>query len=130
MEKPYTLEVSAYGFETQRISVDLNQDPYPNIDFVLKEAPKAVINGIVEDEAGNPLENAKVRVLENDSIPLFETDKNGSYTGNGVYAGNCTLRVFKTGYIPQEVKVTLTEGELSLIHILSTENSSFFSDCI
>ena len=111
VEKPYTLEVSAYGFETQRISVDLNQDPHPNIDFVLKEAPKAVINGIVADEAGNPLENAKVRVLENDSIPLFETDKNGSYTGNGVYAGNCTLRVFKTGYIPQEVKVTLTEGE-------------------
>ena len=111
VEKPYTLEVSAYGFETQRISVDLNQDPHQNIDFVLKEAPKAVINGIVEDEAGNLLENAKVRVLEDDSIPLFETDKNGSYTGNGVYAGNCTLRVFKTGYIPQEVKVTLTEGE-------------------
>ena len=111
VEKPYTLEVSAYGFENQRISVDLNQDPHPNIDFVLKEAPKAVINGIVEDEAGNPLENAKVRVLENDSIPLFATDKNGSYTGNGVYAGNCTLRVFKTGYIPQEVNVTLTEGE-------------------
>lgn len=112
--KPLTLEVSAYGFQTQTIEVDLNAEAERTENFLLKPAAKAALSGTITDEAGTPLSDAAVRIVRADAPEPWTTGADGSFTAKDIFAGTYRLRIFKEGYVPQEVTVILRGGDNQL----------------
>jgi hypothetical protein len=71
------------------------------------------ISGTVEDENGDPIENADVELVDsNDQIADTTTsDSSGDYTFADVDPGTYTVRASMTGYVDDERSVTLAGGE-------------------
>ncbi len=114
---PYTIEVSAYGYETQRTIVDLKTEKSAERNFLLKNSKKSKISGFVVDKSGIPISDAYVRVVEDEHYPLVETDKNGKFEIDDIYVGRYTLRAFKDGLMPGELGVKLEEKPLEKVKI-------------
>lgn len=109
-EKSYTVMVSAYGYESQKIEVDLSTESHLKRDFVLKPAKKAAFSGNIKDEEANALPDVSIMFLEDENIPLITSKANGDFLGNEIYTGDYTVRFYKYGYIPKEINISLSEG--------------------
>jgi tetratricopeptide (TPR) repeat protein len=72
----------------------------------------AVIVGHIKDEAGQPLEDVKVilRDQERGREVSLKTDKEGRFYRRGLQAGVYNIVVEKAGYQPIDDKLTLTAG--------------------
>ncbi len=109
--KPYTLVVSAYGYEPFRTSVDLSGEKEQKIDAVLKPAKPLQIEGSVKDEQGNPLADVQVRIIEDENLPVLSTDIGGKYQSSEVFSGEYTLRFYKRGYYTRELKCRFADAK-------------------
>ena len=73
----------------------------------------ATIKSSVKDAVtGEPIANAQVTLLPGGLTDY--TDENGSYTVNGLAAGDYTITISKPGYLPIEAKITLNEDETKI----------------
>lgn len=116
-DKPYTIKISAYGYETVIKKVDLNEEKHQNISFKMKPAEKTSFRLSILDENGQSLKGAKVRLVELEGIPYWESDEQGTVEGDFVFTGKYTLRIYKEGFISKEIPVDLfkDENEIGLI---------------
>lgn len=111
---PYTVAVSAYGYETQISKVDLSTEHNKELNFVLKPAKKSLIKGIVKDALNNPLQGVSIKITDDDNMSTVSTDASGMFEYINVYTGEHRLRIYKEGYLPKEVDIKLGEQVLSI----------------
>ncbi len=71
------------------------------------------ISGTVEDENGDPVENADVELVDDNDqlVDSTTSDSDGFYEFTDVDSGSYTVRASKSGYVDDEEPVTLAGGE-------------------
>ena len=104
---PYTLRITAKGYEPIERKIDLSGSKTFNEDFLLKEAKKATLGGKVVDENINAVAGASVRIVGEDDILPVQTGADGSFKFAGIYTGEYTIRAFKNNYISSETKAVV-----------------------
>lgn len=113
VEKPgYVLKAtddSAYDFS--------KHDEIYSLQLELDEIP-SVVRGVVLDRNGSPISEAKVLIRVEDTETGFQTDKNGSFSGEVGY-GVAFVKIEKSGYRPF--------GTIKRIQRFSTVNNLVFS---
>lgn len=112
--KPLKLEISAYGYETKVIDVDLNIQKDQQQDIILNPAPLATVQGRLLDDNGEPIGGAIVHILEDRLIENVRTAKDGSYRIHAAYRGAYTIMFSKEGYLTKTMRVGLRAGENQL----------------
>lgn len=95
----YQLEAKKTGYETNIQTVEVRPNALTNVTFNFQPLP-AFINGLVVDETGSAIQNARIVLEEIGSTFTTEsvTNSNGEF-GWEVPAGNFRLRASRTGYI-------------------------------
>lgn len=118
--KPYTLEISAYGYQTELRKVNLHAGK-PNIrlePIVLQPAGKIRISGKVMDENGNALSGVKVDIA--DDVEAIVSDENGYFSGE-IYAGEYYIRFIKEGYLTWSAEMDLNKDNTEIEDIYLRE---------
>lgn len=122
-EEPFTVEVSAYGYETEVKKIDLSKNPVQEYNFLLKEKKRSEIRGKVLDKDGHSLKGVSLRLLEDSRLPRTETNEEGTFLIQHAYTGAYTLKAYKKGYLPKEISVQLGEEALELPDIVLDEEA-------
>lgn len=111
---PYTLAISAYGYETQIVKVDLSKENNKELNFLLKPAKKSSIQGKVKDSDNNAIMAANISLVDDDNIEKIQTDGSGSFKLDNIYTGTHRIKIFKEGYIPKIIDKQLDDNILDL----------------
>ena len=98
------VRVSAVGYTTRTVQVDVTRDATSVVDVTLDAAPAAVLTGTVTS-GGNAVPDARVSLDEGDVAPVW-TDDEGRYRFD-LTAGEWTLRVRAAGHEPASQTVTV-----------------------
>lgn len=116
----YTLLAESYGFRSSEQAVTIVTNEEVTANFVLHELPKGTISGQVTNaQTGEPIENARIFLVEDANVEPVVTDANGQYTLTA-YEGTYTLKVVAPLYLDQEVEVNL-EGGAQLVQNFALE---------
>lgn len=118
VDDPLLVEISAYGYETRKIEVDLRQMKDQRLnDVILEPAMVASATGRVLDEDQNSIAGVKASILEDEYVEEVLSDTNGEYSIKAAYEGNYTIRYSKYGYLTKTMKVNLRAGENQLKNV-------------
>ncbi len=121
--KPYTLKVTAYGYETLEKKVDLSEKINVTEDFLMKKASTSSVMGKILDENKKPLKDVTVTVVDDDSIETTTDDK-GEFKLSDIFTGKYKIRIFKDGFVPKVVDIDLQKDNLVLKDITITKRES------
>lgn len=116
---PYTVEFSAYGYETKRLSVDLTAEEKALREVVLSPASRYTLSGVITDPQGQPIEGATIRVDSDSNVPAATSGPDGAFRFEQIYGGQVTLRAYGEGYRPQMRTITLSEDTSMDAFVLS-----------
>lgn len=108
-----TFEVtfSKLGYEDKTITVDLQNGQLTEVEVEMAAVPRYALSIISEDEQGNPIPGAQVR-LENSLFQLAaQTDSSGQLLLENVYEGTYNLGAAAWGYEQQIRAVELLEDD-------------------
>lgn len=110
IEGNWTVEASAYGFKTQEKPVQIvNGQEKVELSFDLEAKAKKTVSGAVKNEStGEPVQGVWVKIVEDSTVPMVQTDEFGKFKLNNVLEGTCTLRVFKDNYENNEQELNIT----------------------
>ncbi|MBP3041352.1 S8 family serine peptidase [Bacillaceae bacterium Marseille-Q3522] len=113
----YTLQASAYGYNTVQQTVNIEADGVTTANFVLEELPQGTISGVVTNSStGEPVEGATVYLVEDAAVTPVQTDANGSYDLTA-YEGTYTLKISAPYYNAQEIEVNVSGGVTTEINV-------------
>ncbi|WP_244153536.1 S8 family serine peptidase [Halobacillus karajensis] len=113
----YTLEASAYGYESSTDEVVIPEDGQVNANFTLEPTPSGEVTGTVTNEkTGEPIEGATVYVVEDAAVPPAVTDEDGVYSLTA-YEGDYTLEVRAPNYKGAEAAVTVVGNETATVDV-------------
>ena len=116
----YTLLAESYGFRSAEQAVTIVANEEVTANFVLEELPKGTIAGQVTNaQTGQPIENARIFLVEDANVEPVATDENGHYTLTA-YEGTYTLKVVAPLYVDQELEITV-EGGAELVQDFALE---------
>ncbi|MGN9865655.1 S8 family serine peptidase [Bacillus swezeyi] len=108
----YTMKAEAYGYESSTQTVTIEADQTTSADFVLKELKKGTLTGAVKNKkTGEPVQNAKLYVVEDAAVQPVQTDKDGQYSLTA-FENSYTVKVTANGYYSSEFTVDL-KGNVS-----------------
>jgi subtilisin family serine protease len=92
MSGDYTVTATAFAYEGQTATgVVIREGETTVQDIALAPIPRHTVSGFVLDEAGAPLQSARVTILDT-PLPPAVTDASGYYSFAGVPEGSYTLR--------------------------------------
>lgn len=87
----YSVTMRAYGFSSRTLNgVNISEGVSTRRNIALSPAPRQQVFGYARDQAGRPLANAKVQILETPLTPAM-TDATGYYSFANVPQGTYTL---------------------------------------
>lgn len=116
--KTWTVRAESYGFypATQEISLEAEQTA--QVNFMLEPMPRGDIQGaVVNGRNGEPIADARVRVIEDPRIEDAIADADGRFNMD-VLEGEYTFVVFAAGYHSMEVSnVEVRGGEITELTI-------------
>lgn len=95
-EGSYEVRVTAYGCNPVTDTVVVSEGSI-NKDFNLSRKYKTKLIGNVSDPSGNPIQDVRIRLLEDSNVQPVKTDANGSYELADVYSGDYTLVAYAEG---------------------------------
>jgi bacillopeptidase F len=102
----YTLKAEAYGYVPQTKEVTIENNKVARANFSLQPVPHGTIHGVITDkQSGEPIQKAKVLVLEDARITPVETNDAGEFTLD-VLEGTYTLSISAQNYYSGSVTVT------------------------
>lgn len=114
-EGDHEIEVSAYGFATDVVQVEVSAGEITQADVVLSAVATATLSGQVVTEAGDPIASAQVRLVDAD--PLTWTDAGGAFSLE-VAQGQHRVRVLADGYRPWQQSVDITTDQTLEVTLL------------
>src|SRR5699024_1086337 len=110
----YTVEASAYGFESESVSVTIQDEETTTANFTLNEIAQGEITGtVVDEDSGEGIAGAKVLLVEDANVEPVETDEDGNFSMTA-YEGTYTLKVMARDYHGAELEVTVGEGTVEV----------------
>ncbi|MGP4062849.1 S8 family serine peptidase [Halobacillus sp. H74] len=113
----FTLEASAYGYESSTEEVEVPEDGRVNANFTLEPTPSGEVTGTVTNErTGEPIEGATVYVEEDAAVTPAVTDEDGVYSLTA-YEGDYTLEVRAPNYKGAEATVTVVGNETATVDV-------------
>lgn len=113
----FTLEASAYGYESSTDEVVVPEDGQVNANFTLEPTPSGEVIGTVTNErTGEPIEGAAVYIVEDAAVTPGVTDEDGVYTMTA-YEGDYTLKVRAPNYKGTEASVTVVGNETTIVDV-------------
>ncbi|UMY53577.1 MULTISPECIES: S8 family serine peptidase [Paenibacillus] len=102
----YTLKAEAYGYVPQTKAVTIENNKVIRANFSLQAIPHGTIHGVITDkQSGEPIQKAKVLVVEDARIAPVETNEAGEFTLD-VLEGTYTLSIAAENYYSDSVSVT------------------------
>lgn len=106
----FTLLAESYGYRSQQQQVTIVENEETTANFTLEELPKGMVSGKVTNaQTGEPIENARIFLMEDANIEPAVTDEEGNYSLTA-YEGTYTMKIVAPLYSDQEIEVTV-EGE-------------------
>ncbi len=111
-----TVKVSAFGYISQEVALDLNGDMTQ--DFAMELLPHATVSGKVVDKDNNPLDNANIIITGYESYSAV-TDANGMFTvADVLFADNYTIVTSRHHYLNDTTIFNVTEANTVLDDIV------------
>lgn len=101
----WTLQASAYGYKTQSVAVPADSTGLTH-DFILEPLAAGELQGLVKDKAGQPIEGAFVRVVDDANIEQVKTGSDGRFVLKGLLAGKHILRAYKAHMSSADQEIT------------------------
>ncbi|MED4278752.1 carboxypeptidase regulatory-like domain-containing protein, partial [Priestia megaterium] len=119
----YIVVANARNYARAAVGAIVVVDQTTVADLQLSLNP-ATISGTVTDEQGNPIENATVRVVDQNETVLGTalTDQNGNYVISNLPPGSHTIIVTAPTFSSQVSGVSLGPGTLENVNLGLTEN--------
>ncbi|MEK1833442.1 carboxypeptidase regulatory-like domain-containing protein [Priestia megaterium] len=119
----YIVVANARNYARTAVGAIVVADQTMVADLQLSLNP-ATISGTVTDEQGNPIENATVRVVDQNETVLGTalTDQNGNYVISNLPPGSHTIIVTAPTFSSQVSGVSLGPGTLENVNLGLTEN--------
>ncbi len=117
---PGTFDVvySKPGYVSQTVSVSLVNGQVTIQDVALETLPSTSLQGkVTVTSGGNALENAVIRVGNNDFSFDAMTDNNGDFTIDNIFEGAYTVYVGKWGYSTEEAQINVAVGSSNTIDV-------------
>lgn len=110
-EGTYNIIFSSIGYYTDTIkNISVNFNDSVRVDISLNPKPSYTINGTITDqENGNPIEDAKVTVLNSETDPVY-TNVDGEYTIDDIYEGTQNIQITKSGYATKLTEIFIDES--------------------
>lgn len=113
----YEIEVSAFGYESQTISVTATQGGEPLNIVLTPDASVGAITGTVENEQdGFAISDVDIQVLNFPRNTVTNTQ--GAYSIDLLMPGTYTLVLTKEGFVEKTVDVEVNAGETTQFNIL------------
>lgn len=112
----YTLKVKAYGYEpfTQQVTLDENGIVSPTIS--LTALPTQTISGEIKSTTGEPIEGARIMLLEDKEQKHAQSEGDGIYELDA-YEGTYTLKVYAPGFVGTSQAITVERGQNLMIDL-------------
>ncbi|WP_047986388.1 S8 family serine peptidase [Ornithinibacillus californiensis] len=129
----YTVIAESYGYHAQSETVAIADDADVSLNFTLEEKTLGTISGVITDElSGEPIEGARVYLVEDANIEPAETNADGAFHLTA-FEGNYTLKVSDPMHYPNTANVTVEgDGEtvqnVSLSPIVGTSETIAYDD--
>ncbi|MED4051937.1 carboxypeptidase regulatory-like domain-containing protein [Priestia megaterium] len=119
----YIVVATARDYTRAAVGAIVSADQTTRADLQLSLNP-ATISGTITDSQGNPIENATVRVIDQNETVLGTalTDQNGNYVISNLPPGSQTIIVTAPTFSSQVSGVTLGVGGLENVSLGLTEN--------
>ncbi len=114
----YTLMAESYGYYPQTRQVDLGPNEELTVNFLLQEIPRGLLAGTVTDaRTGEPIEGARVQVLDDARVAPTTTDAAGRFSLN-LLEGSYTLRVSHRSHYMEEITVDVPGNQTTELSIV------------
>jgi subtilisin family serine protease len=124
----YTVSGRAFGFVTQSASVVISDGATTVGNLALPRAPAHPVSGQVLDEAGVPVANAKVAILET-PIAAAATDGSGRYSFASVPEGTYQVRAAAGRCTDPQTQPLTLAGPATLDFALTSRRDAFGYTC-
>ncbi|GEL76999.1 S8 family serine peptidase [Tenuibacillus multivorans] len=113
----FNVVAESYGYHSQTKTIEIADDEEVTTNFTLQEKARGTITGVITDElTGEPVEGAKVYLVEDANIEPVETNANGSFSLTA-FEGTYTLKVSDPMHYPNTAEVTVVGNEESVQNI-------------
>ncbi len=115
----YSDEISLAELQEQYVELELEQAP---------EISTSIITGKVEDQSGNDMENATVKLFDTEFNPIKHTmtNENGNYTFQNVPRGDYIIYAVKDGYsLSTKRSLTYSGNDMTLNDLIITEDTTY-----
>lgn len=109
----YILTASAPTFETQTIGVTVQAGGVTNAHLILTSQASAITGTVRNSTTFTPVSGALVNVTDINGLPIETafTDNSGSFTVNGIPAGNFVVSAIATGFSNATAAVVTRSGQ-------------------
>ncbi len=126
-----------YPARTRRIQSNFSEiDPYnpeggvntdwmPNTAFVFNPDAPGVVEGIISDAGGNPIEGVKAEVVAHEMV--YFSDPDGFYTFTMLPEGETEIHFSKEGYSEKTITVDVISGETIIRDVVLEALEEFFT---
>jgi hypothetical protein len=112
----HTVRVDAVGYEPFETTVEVGVEERVRLDAELVPIPRGAIAGTVAGEDGAPLGDVGV-TLSGPQEAEANTAADGTFGFSDLLPGDYVLTVGTTGYLTQEVPVTVLRGETATVAV-------------
>src|SRR5699024_1437835 len=110
----YTLKAETYGYYPEEKAFTLEGDEIVRADFTLEKIPTGDVEMNITSTSDNePLEGAKVELLDDDNVSPATTDTDGKAIFYDVPEGTYTVRVSLADYHYTTVEVDVKGDEIA-----------------
>ncbi|WP_277673690.1 S8 family serine peptidase [Piscibacillus halophilus] len=129
----FNVVAESYGYHSQTETIEIVDDEEVTTNFTLEEKARGAITGVITDElTGEPVEGAKVYLVEDANIEPVETNSDGSFSLTA-YEGTYTLKVSDPMHYPNTSEVTVEGDEefvqnITLSPIVGTSETIAYDD--
>ncbi|MEC5423886.1 S8 family serine peptidase [Virgibacillus sp. C22-A2] len=129
----HTVIAESYGYHVQTETIVITDDEEVSVDFTLEEKSTGTITGVITNElTSEPIEGAKVYLVEDANIEPAETNADGAFQLT-VFEGTYTLKVSDPMHYPSTATVTVeADGEVTqnvtLDPIIGTSETIAYDD--
>ncbi|MBY0090740.1 carboxypeptidase regulatory-like domain-containing protein [Priestia aryabhattai] len=117
------------NFGSQAASVFVESDVLSTVSISLVSNPGIVQGTLTNEQTGEPLTNAFVRVLDNNRVIIQEvqTDTNGNYRVEGLAPGEYILIAISANFQRESVGFIVASGQTNTVNVALKPNPGFIS---
>ena len=114
----YQLRVKETNFSTENLGFSINAGETKTINASLQPSPGTLTGVVTDNETGQPIPNASIRVVENQgtTVATAQTNSSGVYTIPSLAPGNYSVTIGADGYANKTLGASIQPGETTTLN--------------